>query len=200
MTHLVQLAKEKFELKFDFEQPFIKILSGWYSHKQQADTSGLSLMDLTLRTQSFQATVRRDRVYALLGLARREARSWIIPDNSDAMSQRLFLIRVTAYSLQFSLRPSRFASYSRGSDCPSWVTDWTSIGSKMTKALEREDSVFESYGDWPDRSARLSEQLASPYDKIAEFNPQFKPPIQNLARYQGPSALLVHGVIIDRVK
>ena len=200
MTYFVQLVKEKLELKFDSEPPFIKILSNWYFHKQQAGTRGISLMDLTLRTQSFQATVRRDRVYALLGLATPEARSWIIPDYSDDMSQRLFLIRVTAYFLRFSVRSLRFASYSRGSDCPSWVPDWTSIDSRVIRAIEREDSLFESYGHWPDRSARLSERLASPHDKTAGFNPQFEPPIHNLARYQEPSALVVHGVIIDRVK
>ena len=108
-------------------------------------------METMLTAQSFQPTVRKDEFYALLGLPTPKARCWVIPDNSNAMSQRLFLIRVSAYFLRFSVRSLRFASYSRGSDCPSWVPDWTSMDSRVIKALGREGSLLKSYGDWPDR-------------------------------------------------
>lgn len=100
------------------EQPFVEILSDWYLRKSQTETGGFSLMDLTLLTQRFQASVQKDRIYALLGLVTPDARSWIVPDYSDAMSYRIILVRLTAYFLHFSSRPLRFASHCRATDCP----------------------------------------------------------------------------------
>ena len=178
---------------------FTGILSDWYVRKQQAETSGLPLMDLALLTRGFQASVQKDRIYALLGLATPDARSWIIPDYSDAMSHRLFLIRLSAYFLQFSSRPLRFASHCKASDCPSWVADWTAIDSKVIESIEHEDSSFYDMSEYG-RSARSSERLPSSNHSTAVFNPRFEPPIKNLTRYQEPSALLVHGLLVDRVK
>ena len=47
------------------EQPFIEILTNWYIYKHQAETSDLDLMDLTLLTHGFKATVQRDKISAL---------------------------------------------------------------------------------------------------------------------------------------
>lgn len=61
-------------------------------------------------------------MFALLELATPlvpEARFSIIPDYSDAMSDRLFLTRLTIYFLQFSLQPLRLVYHCRANDCPS---------------------------------------------------------------------------------
>ncbi len=191
MGYFVQLVKETFKLSLYSSPTFVGILSNWYSYKQRADTSGLSLMDLILETNSFQASIQRDRIYALLGLTTSEARSWILPDYSNAMSHRFFLIRVTIYFLQISWRPLRFASYCRAIDCPSWVSDWTAIDSKVLKVMEDEISMFKNDAHY--------DRLPSPKNKGAKFSPQFEPPLQRLTKYQEPYVLIVHGVVVDRV-
>ena len=169
-------------------QSFIEILTKWYTYKQQAETSGLNLMDLMLLTHSSKASVQRDKIFALLGLATPEARLWIIPDYSDTMSDSFLLTRITAYFLQFSSQPLRFALHCPAADCPSWVPDWTAIDSEVVKAMKN---------DVPNQ---LDERLPSPDSPVAKFNPQFEPPFQELKRYQEPSALLVHGSIVDQVR
>ena len=175
-------------------QSFIEILTSWYTYKQQAETSGLNLMDLTLLTYGFKASMQRDKILALLGLATPEARLWIIPDYSVAMSDSLLLTRLTAYFLQFSSQPLRIAWHCPATDCPSWVPDWTAIDSKVIIAMKND--VRECDYDDP---SQLDERLPSPESPEAKFNPRLEPPFQELKRYQEPSTLLVHGLIIDQV-
>ena len=143
-------------------------------------------MDLTLLTHGFKASVQRDKIFALLGLATPEARSWIIPDYTDEMSHQFFLIKVTAFFLQFSSRPLRLASLCPGTGCPSWVPDWTAIDNEVIKAMKN--------------NKHGSEELPSPDSSTAKFNPQFEPPFQELTGYQEPSTLLMYGFIVDRVQ
>ena len=149
--------------------------------------------------------MQKDKIYALLGLATLDARSWIVPDYSNAMSHHMILIRLTAYFLQFSSRPLRFASHCRATKCPSWVSDWTAIDSRIIKLIDREDADFEDelkYKPAPkpsQRSAGSLERLPHSDHTTAEFNPRFDPPVQNLTRYQMPATLLVHGILVDRV-
>lgn len=180
--------------KTSSEQPFLNILSNWYVYKQQAETCGSSLMELTLLMHSFHASVQRDKIFALLGLATPEARSWITPDYSDAISHRLFLIRLTAYFLRFSSLPLRLACLCGVSDYPSWVPDWTNLNSRVVTLLENDRKNPMKYME------KDPEQLPPPEDETAKFNPRLEPPIQSLTRYQEPSALLVHGFLVDRVK
>lgn len=176
-------------------QSFIEILTIWYIYKQQAETSGLNLMDLTLLTHSFKASVQRDKIFALLGLATPEARLWIIPDYSDVMSDSLLLTRITAYFLQFSSQPLRIAAYCPATNCPSWVPDWTAIDSEVIKAMRNDDREH-GY----DNPSPSYEWLSSPDSPTAKFNPRLEPPFQELERYQEPSTLLVHGFIVDKVQ
>ena len=149
--------------------------------------------------------MQKDKIYALLGLATLDARSWIVPDYSNAMSHHMILIRLTAYFLQFSLRPLRFASHCRATNCPSWVSDWTAIDSRIIKLVDREDADFEDkleYKPAPkptQRSAGSLERLPHSDHTTAEFNPRCDPPVQDLTRYQMPATLLVHGILVDRV-
>lgn len=160
-------------------------------------------MDLTLLTHRFQASVQKDKIYALLGLATPDARSWIVPDYSDAMSYRIILVRLTAYFLQFSSRPLRFASHCRATNGPSWVSDWTAIDSRTNKLIDREDAQFEDELEnksFSRRSARSLERLPESDHKTARFNPRFDPPFQELTKYQMPATLLVYGILVDRVR
>ena len=176
-------------------QFFIEILTSWYTYKQKAETSGLNLMDLTLLTHGFKASVQRDKIFALLGLATPEARSWIIPDYSDAMPDRLLFTRITAYFLQFSSQPLRLALLCPATDCPSWIPDWTAIDSKVVKALKTYVRK-EGYDD----PSQLDERLPPPDSPSAKFNPRLEHPFQELKRYQEPSPLLVYGLIVDKVQ
>ena len=163
------------------EQPFVGILSDWYLRKHQVETGGLPLMDLTFLTHKFQASVPKDRIYALLGLATPDARSWIIPDYSDAMSHRLVLIRLTAYFLRSSWRPLRFASHCRAAGYPSWVPDWTAIDNRVILLIQRENAAFQD--SFAGESARSSERLPPSSHATAQFNPRLKPPFEELTRY-----------------
>ncbi|CAF9938934.1 hypothetical protein IMSHALPRED_001144 [Imshaugia aleurites] len=160
------------------EQPFIGILREWYAHRQQIEAGGLSLRALMPLTHGFQASLRKDRIFALLGLATPDARSHIIPDYSDAVPDRLILTRLTMYFLRDSIEPLRSACHCRAIDCPSWVTDWMNFDGRFIK----------------------SAALPSPGGETSRHDLKFEPPIESLTRYQEPSTLLVHGMVIDRVQ
>ena len=120
VTYRMSQMKDKLgESENPPKQPCVGALSNWYAHKQQLEASGPSLMELRFLMHGFQASVRRDKIFALLELATPEARFSIIPDYSDAMSDRLFLTRLTIYFLQFSLQPLRLFYHCRANDCPS---------------------------------------------------------------------------------
>ena len=167
------------------ENPFKEILSNWYAHKNQVETSGLSLQALIFSTRGFHASVWRDRFFGLLGLATPEARSYLTPDYSDEVSDRLILIRLTMYLLGYSVQPLEYASVCRATNCPSWVPDWTAIDIDLERHVSN--------------ARHQDSDLLLPF-KVAEDYPHFEPPNENLPRYQEPLALLVHGFVIDRVQ
>ena len=117
----------------------------------------------------------------------------------------MILIRLTVYFLQFSSRPLRFASHCRATNCPSWVSDWTAINSRIIKLIDWKDADFKdalnlkSAPKPSERSARSLERLPHSDHTAAKFNPRFDPPVQNLTRYQMRATLLVHGILVDRV-
>ncbi len=153
-----------------FKQPFIDILSKWYAHKQHIEAGGLSLRALISLTHGFQASVRRDRIFALLGLATPEARSHVVPDYSDAASDHLILTRLTMFFLRTSLQPLRLACYLRATDSPSWVTDWTAIGDRILELMEDEETYH--------RDHRLSSSylllMTRPQNAVHDSSPQLR--------------------------
>ena len=176
------------------ESPFNEILSKWHVHKNQVKTSGLSLQALIFSTRGFQASVWRDRIFALLGLVTPEARSYFTPDYSYDVSDRLILIRLTMYCLQARtsqrpLEPLNFALHSRAMDCPSWVIDWTAIWTAINSSLK--PLVMPRFEDTP--VPRHTLQAA------ADF-PKFEPPFEKLIGYEEPLALLVTGYVMDQVQ
>ena len=192
IVHFVQFAKEKEsgmereleQSKTPSENPFMGILSDWYTHKSQAEAGGLSLQELIFLTNGFQASVRNDRIFALLGLTTSGARLYVSPDYSYDVPGHLILIRITMYFLRTSVQPLQYACLRRATDCPSWVADWTAF----------------------DTSTRLERPPTEQYKvpllpfQTAEDYPQFEPPIEHLQRYQEPLALLVRGFVVDRVR
>ena len=167
------------------ESPFKEILSTWYAKKRLVETSGLSLQALIFSTRGFQASVWRDRIFALLALATPKARSFVTPDYSNGVPDRLILIRLTMYFLRKSVQPLQYASVCRATNCPSWVPDWTAVDIN----LERHVTNAEHQDSGP----------LSPFKAVEDY-PHFEPPIENLPRYQEPLALLVQGFVIDRVQ
>ena len=166
------------------EIPFKEILSKWYVHKNQVEAHGLSLRALIFSTRDFQASVWRDRIFALLGLATPEARSYVTPDYSDEVPDRSILIRLTMFFLRESVEPLEYASVCRATNCPSWVPDWTAIDIDLERHVARPRRKF------------FYPLLAF---EAAEDYPHFEPPIENLLRFQEPLALLVRGIVVDRV-
>ena len=192
IVQFVQFVKEKessvnYELeqsKTPSENPFVGILSDWYTHKSQAEAGGLSLQELIFLTNGFQASVRNDRIFALLGLTTSGARLYVSPDYSYDVPGHLILTRLTMYFLRTSVQPLQYASLRKATDCPSWVADWTAFDTSTR--LERPPT--EQY-----KAPLLPFQTAEDY-------PQFEPPIEHLQRYQEPLALLVRGFVVDRVR
>ena len=170
------------------QHPFFGILDQWYDHKRIISSCGFSLESLLDLTCGFQVSVRRDKIFALLGMVHQEVRSWIIPNY--AISDRLFHIRLTIYLLRTSLEPLLAVNYSRATDCPSWVPDWTNIDRSVLKKVLAE--------------ARAAKFPPSPLDSGrpgAGRQPQRTDlSIEELTEYQEPTALLVHGWVKDRVK
>ena len=193
VVKFVKLVKEKEsrvkhqpeQSELPSENPFKNILSNWYAHKGQAEAGGLSLQALLVLTHGFQASVWRDRIFALLGLATPEARSYVTPDYSDEVPDRLILIRLTMCSIRTSLQPLHYASICRATSCPSWVPDWTAVDSNLERQVTKAMT---------DTSAPLLQ-----YQAVEDY-PHFEPPIENLLRYQEPLALLLRGFVVDRVQ
>ncbi|MCJ1275883.1 hypothetical protein MMC21_003688 [Puttea exsequens] len=185
------------------QQPFIRLFSGWYGLKRSIDADGLPLRDLLRLTCAFNSSIRRDKLFALRALTRPETQSWIIPDYSDAVADRLILTSVTMYFLQISMEPLRLATYWPDNESPSWVADWTSVDEWPIEMLyyKHNDDTHRSSTTTPKQiSVYDQEQLLSTVDEAANFKPRFEPPIEKLARYQIPSVLMVYGEIIDEVK
>ena len=171
------------------QHPFFGILDRWYDHKRIINSCGFSLESLLILTCGLQVSVRRDKIFALLGMVHQEARSWIIPNY--AISDRLFLIRLTIYLLRTSLDPLLAVNYSRATDCPSWVPDWTSMDRSLLEKVLAEAT----------RAAKLPPSPLDSGQPGAGRQPQRTDlSIEELTEYQEPTALLVHGWVKDRVK
>ena len=171
------------------QKPFFGILDRWYDHKRLVSSCGFSLQPLLQLTCDFQASVRRDKIFALLGMVHREARSWIIPNY--AITDRLFLIRLTIYLLQTSLDPLLAINYSRATDCPSWVPDWTNIDRSVLEEVSVEAAQA---------AEAFSSSLYSGLFGAGRQRQRTEPSIEELTEYQEPTALLVYGWVRDRVK
>ena len=171
------------------QHPFFGFLDRWYDHKRIINSYGLSLETLLDLTCGFQVSVRRDKIFALLGMVHQEARSWIIPNY--AITDRLFLIRLTIYLLRTSLDPLLAVNYSRATDCPSWVPDWTSIDPSVLKKVSAEAALAAKLSPTPSNSGPPG---AGRQPQLTELS------IEDLTEYQEPAALLVHGWFKDRVK
>ena len=180
------------------QQPFMNLLSDWYRHRRQVIDNKMSLRQLLRLTTAFQSSLRRDRLFALLALTTPEARSWIVPDYSEAVSDRLIFTRLTMYFLQTSMEPLRLASYCQTSEYPSWVADWTSLDEELLKQLDLEEQYLPSLDD-DERSVYEREQLSLNEGEAIKHRPQFKPAVEKLTKYQESSTLLF-GTIMDVVE
>ena len=171
------------------QHPFFGILDRWYDHKRIVNSCGFPLESLLDLTCGFRASVRRDKIFALLGMVHQEARSWITPNY--AITDRLFLTRLTLYLLRTSWDPLLAVDYSRATNCPSWVPDWTNIDQSAVKKLS-------------DNAAWSNNRSSRPFDSVSpgayEQPQRTEPSIEELTEYQEPTALLVRGRVMDRVK
>ncbi|KAL9597505.1 MAG: hypothetical protein Q9219_005087 [cf. Caloplaca sp. 3 TL-2023] len=117
------------DLRYLPTQPFANILSQWSSIRQIVTCGGAPLFDWIIDTHRFESTLRRDRIYALLGLSSKESREAIIPDYSNKTSDTLLSTQVTAHFLAQSkkLWPLQIGFYRKAEDLdlPSWVSDWS---------------------------------------------------------------------------
>ena len=122
-------------------------------------------------------------------MVHQEARSWITPNY--AITDRLFLTRLTIYLSRTSLNPLFAVKYSRATDCPSWVPDWININQSVVKKLS-------------DNATWSSNRSSRSFDSVSpgayEQPQRTEPAIEELTEYQEPTALLVHGWVMDRVK
>ncbi|KAL8945460.1 MAG: hypothetical protein Q9211_000025 [Gyalolechia sp. 1 TL-2023] len=110
-------------------QPFANILSNWSLNRQIMIRGDASLFDWMVDTHKFESTLRRDRIYALLGLSSEGSRNAIKPDYSSRTPDTLLSVQATAHFLiqQKTLLPLQSAFYRKADDLdlPSWVSDWS---------------------------------------------------------------------------
>lgn len=109
--------------------PFALILSDWSSKREMVRRGGAFLFEWMVYTPNFESTLRRDRIYALLGLSNEESRNAILPDYSTCTSDAMLLTQAMAHFLmqQKSLLPLQMGLYNKadGLNLPSWAFDWT---------------------------------------------------------------------------
>ena len=82
-------------------------------------------------------------VYALLGLTSCQARSSIIIDYSNRVSDAIILTTLSMHSLQSSLAPLLYAAEFNAHDCPSWVPNWLSLDDEI--AIRRLEKKIDQY-------------------------------------------------------
>lgn len=190
------------------KHPFEGILENWYQHKQQLETGGLSLWELMAVTQDFQASLQRDRIFALLGLATPDARSHIVPDYSNETPNHIILAKLTFYLLS-STRKTKLlqgAIHCRATGAPSWVADWMdrgmirpvvdSIGAKKIGGWARPDYPGETRPDHPG-GAWKDHFGDDPGDFLEP--PKLEFPMEDVLRTYRLPSLLVWGLILGRV-
>ena len=164
-------------------QPFGPFLSEWYNYKEKIQRGGAPLFELMAATNDSEATLKRDKIFGLLGLANRNARASIIPDYSEATTDRLLSIRLTMYFLQGSdkLWPLDFAGSNTGSGLPSWVADWTAPGSMILN----------------DSTRQVTEGKSNRVLLKHKFEPELLD--QDISDCPEPRALVLSGKVLDKV-
>ncbi|KAL8670141.1 MAG: hypothetical protein Q9168_005306 [Polycauliona sp. 1 TL-2023] len=160
-------------------QSFANILSNWSLNLQIVRGGNAPLFEWMADTHKFDATLRRDRIYALLGLSSQESRDAIIPDYSNRTSDTLLSTRATAHFLiqQRRLLPLQSGFYKKADnlDLPSWVSDWsTSQAGYVTLSFE---SPFRACGQ---------------YDRMT---PRFQPQFEHVSSCPENASIILKGVV-----
>ncbi|KAL8858827.1 MAG: hypothetical protein Q9178_004744 [Gyalolechia marmorata] len=144
--------------------PFGLILTDWSSKREIVRRGGAPLFVWTVGTLNFESTLRRDRIYALLGLSNEESRNAILPDYSTRTSDAMLLTQVTAHFLmqQQSLLPLQCGFYQKahGLDLPSWVADWTTSQTGYIPLVF--ENAFCACGEYKFTAPRFSPQVERP--------------------------------------
>lgn len=203
-TNFVRLVRylkrcESFEFRKVFQgRSFTDILSKWYTYKEQAENRTLSIWKLVSLTHKLQASVHEDKLYALLGLAPLEIRSYVTPEYSTRTPDHVRHTRLTVYLLKSSAKLSLVlwcASRCRAIGAPSWVVDWTDSSSirlfDNSRAIE-----FREVRD----KAQLEDQPESEtYRKVSScFSFERKDLLDRDT--EEPPTLLIFGVMTEQVQ
>ena len=93
--------------------PLSGLLHNWDAKKRYVESCGSGLSELIFIMHGSEASLRRDKIFALLSITTYEAKSWIFPEYSSTISDRLILIRLTIHLLQKSFTPLLCASFRR---------------------------------------------------------------------------------------
>ena len=165
-------------------QPFANILSNWSLNRRIVSDGDAPLFDWMADTHKFDATLRRDRLYALLGLSSEESRDAIIPDYSDRTSDTLLSTQATAHFLtqQRRLLPLQSGFYKKADDLPlpSWVSDWSTSQAGYVSLVFQ--SGYRACGQY------------------ARATPEFLPNVKHLSQLPQDALLVLKGVIEDEVR
>ena len=160
----------------------------------------MPLRDLIVLTSHSQASLRRDKIFALLGVSIPVTRLHFSVNYSGEVSDTDIFISVSVYFLQKSLDSLRFAGLCRLHNGPSWGVDWTAF-SRMSTYQRREESLptFDATEDWCEKSGlvELKERHGAPPSRNRRI--EFEPPLNSLSTYQRPTAILLQGFQLDRV-
>ncbi|KAL8693587.1 MAG: hypothetical protein Q9218_001629 [Villophora microphyllina] len=165
-------------------QPFANILSNWTLNQSIVTRGGAPLFEWMADTHKFESTLRRDRIYAMLGLSSEDSRGAIVPDYTDRTSDSLLSTRATAHFLmqQKRLLPLQSGYYRKADDLnlPSWVSDWsTSQAGYVTLVFESEYNACGKY---------------------TTMTPRFSPDVKHPSSLPEDAFLILEGVIEDEVK
>ncbi|KAL8668080.1 MAG: hypothetical protein Q9202_000058 [Teloschistes flavicans] len=167
-------------------QPFANILSNWALNRNIVARGDAPLFEWMADTHRFESTLRRDRIYALLGLSSEDSRAAIVPDYSNRTSDSLLSTQATAHFLmqQRRLLPLQSGFYRKADDLTlqSWVSDWsTSQAGYVTLSFE---SAYNACGQYRNMTPR--------------FLPDFTHP-SSCPEDAEDASLILKGVIVDEV-
>ncbi|KAL8747013.1 MAG: hypothetical protein Q9190_001053 [Brigantiaea leucoxantha] len=180
----LEQIRRDFAFRFLPTQPFGNILSNWTLNQEIVVNGGCPLFEWMADTHKFESTLRRDRIYALLGLSSEDSRGAIVPDYSKRTSDSLLSVQTTAHFLmqQKRLLPLQSGFYRKAADLdlPSWVSDWS------TSQAGNVQLVFES-----------------PYNACGRFktaSPRFLPDIKHPSFCSEHTALILRGVVVGEIQ
>ena len=160
-------------------QPFANILSNWSLNQQIVRRGDAPLFEWMADTHKFESTLRRDRIYALLGLSSQESRNAVIPDYSSRTSDTLLSTRATAHFLiqQKRLLPLQSGFFRKADDLdlPSWVSDWSTSQAGYVTLV---------FGGAYNACGRYSTTI-----------PRFSPPFEHLFECPEDASLVLRGVL-----